>query len=690
MARRGRQLVGGEIAPGVEQARAPGHAAGIGISVAFGPAHSERDDATVLTSRAATLGPLNRYAPHPMAAPASRRHIVLCTLEPLGVRTLEELNRLGERVVVIAENVEARHREVATGLGARIIDGSPRDPECLRDADVEHARAIVLTADDDTGNIHAALLAQSQSPGIHIVLRTFDDEFARRVESLFPDAVAMSASALAAPGFLTAVLDPEADERWIDILGRTLAFRHAEPDDPAVVVALADDSVTPIRLFPREGQHLLSLVDPSGGPAHVKSTKPAGRTMPLPRVRSVGWLRRVDRRFWVLLAVLVAITLLSMLVFVMSAPLGLVDALYNAVNAFFGGVPDQAAQNTAGLRIFVILLTLFGAAALAMFYGLIADVVLSARISNLLGPQPTEARNHIIVVGLGSIGYRIALLLRQRGIPVVAAEKDLGGRFVDSARNQRIPVVGPDARTPQGLKKLGIEHARGLLAVTDDDATNMATAMHARGARPDLRIVLRLFDPDLAAQLDKALGDYNSRSVSALAAPAFAAAAVGREILASIPLSARQVLLVARVTVEPGSAADGSTVESEERAGTSAASGECRVLALVVGDQVRWSPGPAETVLAGTEMVIVATRRGVSAAVARGARRSGAADPSRSAELADHEEMREPEGVEGRALGRVDGPTKDPAESGVAGAEVVEAGVDDPVMHDAHRQPAEQ
>jgi len=624
-----------------------------------------------------------------MAGSELRRHIVLCTLEPLGVRTLQELNRLGERVVVVAENVETRQREIAEGLGVRIIDGSPQDVVRLREAGVEHARAIVLTDDDDTGNIHAALTAHNLNPAIHIVLRTLDDEFARRIESLFPDAVAMSSSALAAPGFITAVLDQDADERWIDVLGRTLALRYAESDDPAVVVPLADDSQTPIKLFPRSGSHLLCLIDPSGGPAHTLLAKPAGRSVALPRVRNINWLRRVDRRFWALGAVLLVTTIVSSIILAIFANTDPVSAIYNAISAFFGGVADQTVASTPGLKVFVIVLTLFGAAALAMFFGVIADTVLSARISNILGPQPTDAKDHVIVVGLGTIGYRIALLLRQRGIPVVIAEKDLESRFVDSARSQRIPVVGTDARTPQALKKLRVDYARALLAVTEDDASNLATAMHARGARPDMRIVLRLFDPDLAAQLDKALGDYNSRSVSALAAPAFAAAAVGRQVLASIPLNAKQVLMVARVPVEAGSAADGSTVASEETMGTDIESDDCRVLALVVGDQVRWTPAATDTLQAGMEMVVVATRRGIISAVRRGARRAASAAEHPSAELADHQEVRQPEGVQGRVLGGVQASSQNASDASMPGAEVVEAGVDHTVVHDAYGQPAE-
>ena len=165
-----------------------------------------------------------------MAGPELRRHIVLCGWSRWACARSRSSTGSESASSSWPTTSQARHREVAARLGVQVIDGSPRDPECLRDADVEHARAIVLTEDDDTVNIHAALLAESLNHGIHVVLRIFDDEFARRVESLFPDAVAMSSSALAAPGFITAMLDQDADERWIDVLGRTLALRYADVD----------------------------------------------------------------------------------------------------------------------------------------------------------------------------------------------------------------------------------------------------------------------------------------------------------------------------------------------------------------------------------------------------------------------------------------------------------------------------
>ena len=343
-------------------------------------------------------------SPPDKAVPPPGGHIVLCGLEGLGVRTLEELQRLGERCVVITRHVQPRYRDAVRALVETIVEGDPRDPDVLRQAGVERARAIVLTEDDDVANIHVALTAVQLRPGIHVVMRTFDEDFARHVEMLLPDVVAMSSSALAAPGFVTALLDADAEERWIEVLGRTLVLRRAAADEPAVLVPLADDSRDPVELFPRSGQHLLCLVDAAGGPARTQSARPAGRGTALPRTRSISWLRRVDRRFWVLGAVLALITLGSAVVLVGWARLDLVEAIYDVVGAFFGGVDPNVVQNDTSLKLFAILLTLFGAAALAVFYGLIADIVLSARISNLLGPQATDAKDHVIVVGLGSIG----------------------------------------------------------------------------------------------------------------------------------------------------------------------------------------------------------------------------------------------------------------------------------------------
>lgn len=543
--------------------------------------------------------------------------MILCGLEGLSIRTLEELDRLGERVVVVAAiDTDARHRERAAALATRVIDGDPRDPAVLRAAGIERASALVLTANDDVGNIHVALAATALRSDLHVVIRTFDEEFGRRVEGLVPGSVALSASALAAPGFVSAILDTR-DERVIAVAGRALRLTAADPRDPRTVVTLLDDRVSPEVVLPDPSSLATgprpALVETDGPilPASRRAGRRRGRLGPR------AALRRVDRRFWGLGAVLAAITVGAALVFELARGISPIDALLTTVGGFFGAVNNDVADSE-GLKLFAILLTLVGAAALAVFYGLIVDVVLSARIRDVLGPRAADARDHVIVVGLGTIGFRIARTLVDAGVSVVAAEQHADGRFVEDARELGIPVVIGDAGQPALLRALGIERARAIAVATDSDAANLATALHARGLRDDLRIVVRLFDPELAQQLERALGAYHTRSVSTLAAPAFAAAAIDREVIATIPVGHRRVVAIARVPVAAGSLADGSTVGREAAAAAAVPQGGARILAVGRGDDLEWRPAADRRLEAGDELIVVAPRRSLAVALGRG------------------------------------------------------------------------
>jgi Trk K+ transport system NAD-binding subunit len=114
-------------------------------------------------------------------------------------------------------------------------------------------------------------------------------------------------------------------------------------------------------------------------------------------------------------------------------------------------------------------------------------------------------------------------------------------------------------------------------------------------------VVLRLFDPDLAARVERVFGIHTSRSPSALAAPAFAAAAEGGHVLATIAVGI-PVLVVARVRVRPGARIDGRPVAELERATSS------RVLLLTGGGAPSWRPPGGTTLQAGQELVLVVPR----------------------------------------------------------------------------------
>jgi Trk K+ transport system NAD-binding subunit len=549
---------------------------------------------------------------------------VVCGLEGLGLRIVEELDRLAEQVVVLDPSPDPRHRAVLVKLGVAVVEGDPADPEALRSAGIPGARALVLTMDVDVANIHAALAAKELDPAIHVVIRAFDEEFGRRVETLIPGLRALSSSAIAAPGFVSALVD-EGTHRRLDLLGRDIAVREIDPADPSVLAVLADHHRSPVALFPERASDadgtsaggaeastpLLCLVDASGDPARTVAHTTRARVPWLGAPRP-SLVRRIDRRFWVLTAVIVGLVALAATVFQALVGVDPVEAIYQAIKGVVGGA-DDTVQTSTDLRWFALVLTIVGAIILAAFYGLIVDVIMSARVSSILGPHVGDARDHVIVVGLGSVGYRVAMALRERGLPVVAADASPDPRFAEAARQRGIALVVSDARDPELLRTLHVERARGLLAGSDDDAANLTTALNARALRPDMRIVVRLFDPDLATRLESSIGGFESRSVYALAAPAFAAAAVGREVLATIPVGPHRILVIARLPIEEGSHADGSTVDAEERGASAVELGGCRVLAVVEGDEVSWRPAGGVRLGPGQELLVVATRRGLSA-----------------------------------------------------------------------------
>jgi Trk K+ transport system NAD-binding subunit len=252
-----------------------------------------------------------------------------------------------------------------------------------------------------------------------------------------------------------------------------------------------------------------------------------------------------------------------------------------------------------------------GTAALAIFYALITDVLVSARLAQVTGEDLTRRRDHVVVAGLGTIGFIVAQKLSQIGVPVVAIELNPNGRFVPGLRALGVPVVLADGRLPETLDAVGIRNARCLVTAIDGDIANLQTALTARSLNPNLRVVLRLFDPDLSTRMERTFQIHVSRSPAALAAPAMLAAAVGGQVIAPVQV-ADQVVFILRTTVEPGSRADGNTIDCLEESAEDEAGGmEGRVLLLVEEGNHSWRPPKGTVLRAGHELVLAVSQRGL-------------------------------------------------------------------------------
>ncbi len=214
-------------------------------------------------------------------------------------------------------------------------------------------------------------------------------------------------------------------------------------------------------------------------------------------------LRAPEQRLLRFGTVLVLLAVGSALYFELTAQLTPLDALSYAITLLTGAsLPTDIDAATApdSLRIYAIFLSLVGAALVAIVYAFITDALIRSRLLQTLGRRtvPGNIRDHVVVAGLGAIGYRVALGVQARGVPVVVVESQDDGRFVSAARAAGIPVVIGDARHREVLEDIRLERARALVCATSDDLVNLSTALNGRtpapgsaGRRPAVRSGVR-------------------------------------------------------------------------------------------------------------------------------------------------------------------------------------------------------
>ncbi len=297
-------------------------------------------------------------------------------------------------------------------------------------------------------------------------------------------------------------------------------------------------------------------------------------------------------------------------------------------------IDDPAIGAPLGRQILQLLSGLVGLLMLPVLLAAVLEALGTFRTASALRKPPRGLGGHVVLLGLGKIGTRVLTRLRELHIPVVCVEADPEARGLAVARRLRVPVILGDVTQEGVLESAKIHRAHALLAVTSSDTTNLEAVLYARSVRPDLRVVLRLYDDDFATAVYRTLRAAHpgaltrSRSVSHLAAPAFAGAMMGRQILGAIPVE-RRVLLFAAMTVGGHPQLEGKTVAEAFRAGS------WRVLALDTArrdaaEDVRRSglvwDLPDSYVLAGSDRVVLAaTRRGLAELLGRRPRdRAGA------------------------------------------------------------------
>jgi len=171
--------------------------------------------------------------------------------------------------------------------------------------------------------------------------------------------------------------------------------------------------------------------------------------------------------------------------------------------------------------------------------------------------------NHMVLVGLGHLGYRVVNQLHKLNQDVVVIEREPRDDLVANLRGLGVPILEGDATREAMLDAAGIRRARVLVLCTQNDNLNMQIAVKARSMHADLRVVMRIFDDDFARALEHQFG-FHAVSATGMAAPIFAAEAIGIDISQPITVDG-QALILARLSVSPQSKLANLTVSEFEQ-----------------------------------------------------------------------------------------------------------------------------
>ncbi|HET8733322.1 MAG TPA: NAD(P)-binding protein, partial [Anaeromyxobacteraceae bacterium] len=116
------------------------------------------------------------------------------------------------------------------------------------------------------------------------------------------------------------------------------------------------------------------------------------------------------------------------------------------------------------------------------------------------GADPAAPRGgHVVLVGHGRVGRRIARVFQERGVPYVVVEQNR--ETAEALRREGHAAVVGDAADPTVLPQANVESA-SLLVIAIPDTVNVRKMVEiARGAKPDLPVVLRTHNEEEARLL---------------------------------------------------------------------------------------------------------------------------------------------------------------------------------------------
>ncbi len=366
------------------------------------------------------------------------RRVIVIGRTDVGRRVCSLLSNSGISVVHLHEPSDADVRAELT----EVIDG------------------VAVMLHDDIKALRYCLMVHHIRPGARLFVAMFDRTARAQLRAVVPGCVVLSPAAISVPSMVAGAIAPEAD-----------AIRRESAPEIASWVSVTGNGEKGARIEPYRTAEDLKRRGWWG--------------------RVAGQLRPFDSGSGVLLGG--AAGLIAMILADTAVGLGHADflrALYDATRTT-ATISAPALPDEPLALIWATLAALLVMGFTALFAAGIVNYLLSGRHVAIFGRRVAPRFGHVIIVGMGQVGLRLAQELKDLGIAVIGIEQNTNARALQLARSSGIPVLIGDGASKAALRTAGVEKAIALVAAGSEERDNIAVAVSALAANPELRIVLR-------------------------------------------------------------------------------------------------------------------------------------------------------------------------------------------------------
>ncbi len=520
------------------------------------------------------------------------RAVLICGLGRLGQHCAFLLKELGVPVFGLTDVELVPEVEGMPALLDRLTVGDSRRHSALEEAGINSCRAVLLTTSDERVNVSAALAARALNPDIRVVVRSSQTNLNDLLHQSLANLVALDVAELPATAFALAAIGDEtvglfsvdgkilrvvenhitSTHRWhqcvelhdLNTIGRRVLHRTSASNPQPVDFHgwNPGDKLT-------DGDKVvyIELNEPS---LHAEPYRLERTSRRVPRL-SWGSIRARITRAWTAtrqtyrLATVVAVALLllhvtGLILYRMHYPeVSLFDAFNVATVLIFDGYSNMFAQLKLPfpiplwLLLFSLLMTMAGAVVTGILYAYLTARVLSARLNFRRRHGHIPDADHIVIVGMGPLGRRVAELLSSLGRAVVGITEN----ELDPGVLPNVPVLTGDPR--QGLQKVNCRTAASVAVLTTDDIANLEIALMAARMNESCNLVIRTDDAEFGRNVRALAPHTQAISVYALSAEAYVAATLGDKVLSLLRIGTQTALGI-EYAVEAGDRMEGQLI----------------------------------------------------------------------------------------------------------------------------------